>query len=288
VGSVPWGRMAGTQGYNMLALHTKWDQGEVRKVLGDSGQYTKGTYFTILRDPVDQFESLYNYVHFDKTFHMDLEEFVWKYVAAHKAVPRVNGYLGRSQQLWDLGMGEQDLTNHIKVKEKISQLKNDFDLVLIAEDFPASLVLLSEVLCWPLPNMTSLKLNARKKSAKEQLSKEARQVLKDWLWADYMLYDFFKKELELKKEIYGQSQLSIKVNELADLNAKLKEDCVLEVVKNTNVLSSDFKPWSKDVLGFKIDESKENCTYYGLAENHFIEHIRNAQTARAQEWDRRY
>ena len=52
---VPWHDMAQEQGYNILAFHTKWDQGEVERVLGDGAKY-----ITILRDPVDEFESLYN------------------------------------------------------------------------------------------------------------------------------------------------------------------------------------------------------------------------------------
>ena len=36
---------------------------------------------------------------------------------------------------------------------------DDFDLVMIAERFEESLVLLSELLCWPLEDMVYLKTN---------------------------------------------------------------------------------------------------------------------------------
>lgn len=285
VKGVAWNRMVQEQGYNMFALHTKWDQLEVEKVLGDRPRPDRvGRYVTILRDPVDQFESLYNYVHFDKNFHMGLEEFVKEFVKGRKDIKRVNDYLGRNQQLWDLGLAREDINNHNAVKEKVKQVGKDFDLVMIAEDFSSSLVLLSEVLCWPLTNMTSLKINARKKSAKEKLSPESREILKDWLWADYLLYDYFKDELQRKKKAFGTDHIEKKVEELGQLNENLKKDCVLETVKNTNSLSSDFKPWSKDVIGFKIDEEKDYCKYFGLAEVRFIDHIRTLQADRGKKW----
>lgn len=53
--------MAKKEGYQAFVLHTMWDQEEVEQVLGKGA-----TYITILRDPVDQFESLYSYSHFEK------------------------------------------------------------------------------------------------------------------------------------------------------------------------------------------------------------------------------
>lgn len=276
---VPWLEMVEEKGYNIFAFHTKWNQREVEKVLGKGAKYV-----TILRDPVNQFESLYNYVHFEKDFNMGLEQFVINYIDSRRPVQRVHGYLGRNQQLWDLGMEEKDITNPDAVNKKIKEMDKEFDLVMISEDFDSSLVLLSDVLCWPLKNMTSLKLNARKKSAIEKLSDKARETLKDWLWADYKVYNYFKKELELKKQDYGIKRLNEEISYLHDVNAKVKSQCVLEVVKNTTKLSGDFVPWSKDVLGFKIDESKEHCKFFGISENHFIDYLRKMQMTRLRSW----
>ena len=278
--NVPWKSMTDDEGYNIFALHTKWNQLEVEKVLGLGTKYV-----TILRDPVDAFESLYNYLNFKSEFNMDLEQFVSTYVSGaggsrKKHIHRILGYLGRNQQLWDLGLDEDELESQEAVQNKIKDINKDFDLVMISEDFDSSVVLLSNTLCWPLANLTSLQLNARKKSKVQKLSQEARDALKSWLWADYMLYDFFKMELDRKKIEYGQDDLKENVNTLMKLNEKLKEECVIDVVDETENLSADFVPWSKDVQGFKINEAKPHCKYYGIAENQFIEYLRKLQIER--------
>ena len=139
--------MAKMEGYQAFVLHTMWDQEEVEQVLGKGA-----TYITILRDPVDQFESLYSYSHFEKKLHVDIEGFVKRYVEREREMPRMNGYLGRNQQLWDLGL--MDTSHFDLVQAKVQEVDKNFNLVLIAEHFEESLVLLSHQLCWPLANMT--------------------------------------------------------------------------------------------------------------------------------------
>ena len=57
--------------YNIAACHTIWDQPEFEKLLGP-----EATYFTILRDPSDAFESLYSYMNFQGELRMGLSEFL--------------------------------------------------------------------------------------------------------------------------------------------------------------------------------------------------------------------
>merc|ERR1711868_121948 len=161
----------------------------------------------------------------------NLEGFVHAYIKKGKPIQRVYHYLGQNQQLWDLGLLKKDITNIDAVRRKIEEIDNNFDLVMIAEDFNASLVFLSEELCWPLANMTSLKVNARKKSAVEKLSQKARDILQDWLWADQMLYDHFKEKHERRKEEYGLYRLESQINKLNEYNANVKTECVLQTVR---------------------------------------------------------
>ena len=281
---VPWKAMTETVGYDIFALHTKWDQKEVESVLGPGAKYV-----TILRDPVTAFESLYNYMHFHKKFKMDIETFVEKFISKNNNseenyIPRINGYLGRNQQLWDLGLEDEELKQEESVKAKIKQIDEQFDLVMIAEDFDSSTVLLGKTLCWPLVNLTSMQLNARKKSKIHLLTNKAISSLKSWLWADYMLYNFFRNKLEEKKTEYGRKKLEEDVVKLQELNTGVKKKCLIDVVEDTKKLEKDFIPWSNDVQGIKIQAKIPKCKFYGIGENQFIEYLRKLQLQRFYDW----
>ena len=151
-------------------------------------------YVTVLRNPADQFESTYKYYRFESVYQTDVKGFVQNYVKQNKQLrpARVRRIFGPNQQLYDLGLEKDQLKNVTAVKDKIREVEDNFDLVMITEDFDASLVLLSELLCLPLRNVTSLKKNERTESAKVKLDTDTREALSRWLWADQMLYDHFK------------------------------------------------------------------------------------------------
>ena len=52
------------------------------------------------------------------------------------------------------------------LQKQILRLEKEFDLVLLAERFEESMVLLASKLCWPLDLVKSLRVNARKEAYK--------------------------------------------------------------------------------------------------------------------------
>ena len=47
-------------------------------------------------------------------------------------------------------------------QEMIARLEEEFDLVMIAEKFDESMIFLASTLCWPLEQVKSFVVNARK------------------------------------------------------------------------------------------------------------------------------
>ena len=82
------------------------------------------------------------------------------------------------------------------VQAKISRFDSEFDLVLIAEYFDESLVLLADILCWDLSDVRYLKQNARKSSKVSNITETARGYLETWLEADRKLYDHFLQKMD--------------------------------------------------------------------------------------------
>jgi len=80
------------------------------------------------------------------------------------------------QQLVDLGYNRQSLYNHTSSLEKfIQEMERSFHLVMISERFEESMVLLADLLCWPLEKVASFKVNVRKSELKASWTDKFRQ-----------------------------------------------------------------------------------------------------------------
>ena len=69
IANTPWDKVG--LDYDIFCLHTIWNHQEVEDTLGPG----KVTYITIMRDPVELFESLWSYANLATYYNMDLESF---------------------------------------------------------------------------------------------------------------------------------------------------------------------------------------------------------------------
>ena len=95
-------------------------------------------------------------------------------------------------------MPHTDMEDEEKVSLKNSELDNQFDLVLLAEHFDESLVLLARMLCWDLMEVRYLKQNDRKAKKASNITEEAHAQLKTWLAADFGLYENYETKFPLE------------------------------------------------------------------------------------------
>merc|ERR1711915_1148872 len=167
-----------------------------------------------------------------------------------------------------------DMEDEVLVDMKIEELKGQLDFVLIAEYFDESLVLLSQLLCRDLSEFRYLKQNARKLSKVSKINETARGYLKNWLKAEYKLYDYYAEVLEQKIEEYGREKMTRDVAILRSMNEDLRDECVIEVA-DKNKLEGEFKTALDIVEGYIIHPDKP------WTEPHYTTHLRNKQKLRA-------
>ena len=129
---------------------------------------------------------------------------------------RFVGKIGQNQMLWDLGLDEVEDAELVGLK--IHEIEKKFDLVMIAEQFEDSVLLMRKTFCWGFEDITSLKLNGRKESSKKTLNETTKQKLREYLKYDYQLYNHFKDIFRQKLNKFGEEKLKEDLQSLKKAN----------------------------------------------------------------------
>ena len=161
-------------------------------------------YVTILRNPVDHFESTFNYYQLGRTFGFgtdpvnSLENFLDRPLSFFNIFN--NSYdknrisFIRNLMTFDLGLSHRYFQNYTAVKNYIKFLNKEFDLVMIMDYFDESLVLLKRLLCWEIDDILYVKLNERKDNEKAtRLSGSVQDNIRRWNKADVLLFNYFNE-----------------------------------------------------------------------------------------------
>ena len=246
-----WGQLP----VDVFTLHNRWNYEETMALMGPSVNT-----FTIVRNPVEHFESVYVYTGLEELYGVDLKNFTkgLQKNAADANLQKGYGYFGRNLIAFDLGINisEADSEPHV-IYERIKELDNQFKLVMITERMDESLVLLADLLCWPLERVVYLKLNVRKPEKNIDLTEDEGNTLSRWLNVDSLIYSYFKKRFDGRVADFNARNkpnwMNEQVRQLQDLNYKLKERCVIEQVGNEK-LSGKFKETSNNIMGYFVHQ----------------------------------
>ena len=199
--------------------------------------YDDTVYITILRHPSTQFESMFDYYGFKKKFGTNLAVFAndpRRYYRREGSSPR---HSGMNPSLYDLGMRKTDLGKLDVVQRKISVLDDEFNLVLISEYLPESLLLLKDLMCWRFKDIAYFSANARTKPNVDKLSEMTFNQLYKWNHGDALLYEHFNRTLWRKIDAYGRDRMAADVRTVEKMNEALAEKCLSGTKEEKSVQS---------------------------------------------------
>ena len=203
-----------------MAIHTRWDHKAIKEALGGDPAFV-----TIVRDPIEQFKSIYGYYNFFKFLgNLSFSQFLDN--LKDFGLVRIKNVIGRNQMLFDLGFPVSDFDNEDKVKRFVEKARKIFDLVMVMEKFEESIVLLKHLLCWDYEDFVFLKLNSMKEGTKLKLSADQEDKLSLWLKADKFLYARLKEVFEKKIEEFGHKRMEEEKLKLSSIRNQVMERCL--------------------------------------------------------------
>ena len=189
-------------------------------------------------------------------------------------IKEVENHGGHSinDQLYDLGLERDQMSNETFMMDFIKQIDSEFDQVILLEYFEEGLVLMAKSLCWALENVGFQNINKyfrtliqyllqvtfaalNKRRSQTPISEESREILKQFMKGDHMLYDYFLKKHKEKVKDFGSIKMEREVKKLRNLNEEILRECdsgpsnsFLE--KHPEIIG---QPWCKLLFAAELD-----------------------------------
>ena len=244
--------------FNIICNHMRFDPREVAKLLP-----VNSVYITILRDPASMFESSFRYYQqaIPLTWGIGGDDKVSEFLRdpwAYYSPASYNSFYLRNLLMFDFGFDNNLEPEHPAVATGIRHLSDRFRLVLIAEHFEESLVLLKEALCWTTEDLVFFQLNARRNSSVSRLTPQLRAKALAWNGADWRLYRHFNATFWARVAEYGEARMEREVKALREANAKLRAICIEggEAVDAAEIRDGGLSPWqpvgNASILGYNM------------------------------------
>ena len=245
-------------------------------------------YVTILRNPVDNFESTFNYYHIGKSLGLgddpvvSLEKFLERPPSFSVANKKHNI---RNPMMFDLGLSQKYFQNYTAVTEYINFLNKEFDLVMIMDYFDESLILLKRLMCWEIDDILHVKVNERlDKERASYLSDRVKDNIKLWNKADVLLFTYFNATFWRKIEMEG-SGFYDDLSAFRQRRLKLQQMCF---ENGTGAVQRIFG--TKDVKGYSTRKDLNSslkfwCNRFTMREDSYLDKLREKRKEQLESSD---
>uniref|UniRef100_A0AAY4BSF5 Galactose-3-O-sulfotransferase 4 n=1 Tax=Denticeps clupeoides TaxID=299321 RepID=A0AAY4BSF5_9TELE len=275
----------GAAQFDILCSHMRLDLAQLRQVMPQNT-----VFFTLLRDPVRTFESVFSY--FTATVPAFAQAKAAAAVARKSALSvflespesfwdpgEIRNGLAKNPMCFDLGLNSQGW--NASWPEDLAQLEDAFQLVMIAEHFDESLVLLGALLGLDHEDLAYVRLNARSAGSVATLDEGTVGRLRSWNALDVLLYDFFLQLFWEKAELYGLDRLERDAALLREAAERLRQTCVARRGVPPGDLEDLLRPWQTDtatVVGYELranlsQQQQGRCVRLTLPELQYHAHL---------------
>ncbi|XP_047466237.1 galactose-3-O-sulfotransferase 3-like isoform X2 [Mugil cephalus] len=282
---------------NIVTNHMRFNKPELQHLMPNDT-----IYFTILREPGSMFESLFTYYNrhcetFQRVPNGSLEAFLEEPLRYYKAKEGYSMY-AHNTLTFDLG-GDKDCpaTNVTYAQAFVAEVERVFSLVMIAEYFDESLVLLRHLLSWDLDDMVYFKLNMRTQNSKKSLTPSLHSKIRAWNFLDAQLYDHFNASLWRKLSAIGSVHVEREVQLLRQAQEKLMRSCFGDrkplLRSAAEIKNKDLRPWKPkgnvDVVGYDLpmnlshgfsSQAQELCLKLIMPEVRYTQLLLHSQSLR--------
>ncbi|NXN22775.1 G3ST2 sulfotransferase, partial [Nycticryphes semicollaris] len=215
------GYQPGGPPFDIICHHMRFNLTEVQKVMPNDS-----FYFSIVRDPATLGESAFAYYRaVAPAFRRapSLAAFLASPGRFYEAGARGNHY-ARNLQWFDFGLPSS--LGAKEVAAALAGLERVFALVLLAEHFDESLVLLREALCWPEEAMAAFAHNGRLAGGAPRVSPTQAARLRAWNNLDWALYAHLNRSFWRRAEAFGATRLQQEVARLRQHRHDLARRCL--------------------------------------------------------------
>ncbi|KFO87985.1 Galactose-3-O-sulfotransferase 2, partial [Buceros rhinoceros silvestris] len=250
--------------YNIMCNHLRFNPSEVQKVMA-----TNTFYFSILRNPIPLLESSYVYYKdIVPAFRIskDVNEYLASPMKYYRPADYKQNIYARNIMSFDFGYDNNAEDDDKYVQAVLNEIEQNFHLILIADYFDESMILLKHALCWDLDDVVYFKLNTRSEDTVQTLTPESEEQIKVWCSLDWKLYLHFNQSFWRRiEELIGLEELEKEVNYLRTRQKELMETCLLnkeavgkDHIKNKALLP--FQSGAANILGYNLRQGLDNRT----------------------------
>ncbi|XP_052049349.1 galactose-3-O-sulfotransferase 2 [Apodemus sylvaticus] len=250
--------------FNIMCNHLRFNFPEVQKVMPSDT-----FYFSILRNPVFQLESSFIYYkNYAPAFQKvkSLDEFLADPSRYYNANVSLNNIYAKNNMWFDFGFDNNAPADEDYVRKCLAEVEQRFHLVLIADYFDESMVLLRRRLRWQLDDVVSFKLNVRSQSTVSHLTPESQERVQRWCALDWQLYQHFNRTFwaQLQEEL-SPGQLTEELEQLRARQRELTALCLQdpEPKNSTHIDDRNLRPYQSGeakILGYNLRPGLDTTT----------------------------